>query len=78
LEETGGNPMRYERTLKVMRARRIFRTECPGNVYFTVSKPRKDGTFRITGCVHSFLNDGLKDDYLVFSKDVEIIERGQI
>ncbi len=70
--------MRYERTPKVMKARGIFHKECPGNVYFTVSKPRKDGTFRITGCVHSFLNDGKKDDYLIFSKDVEIVERGQI
>lgn len=62
----------------VMIARRIFHETCPGNVYFTVSNPRVDGTFIIQGSVHGFLNDGLKEDYIKFDKNGNVIEIGKI
>jgi hypothetical protein len=70
-------PKKYYRSKNVMIAREKFHKTCPGNIYFTVSDPREDGSFTVEGAVHCFLGDGIGDDYIKFDKDVNIIEIGK-
>jgi len=69
---------KYYRSKNVMAARRKFHKTCPGNLYFTISQPRKDKSFIIAGAVHSFLNDGIPEDYILFDKEANIIKVGKV
>jgi phosphatidylethanolamine-binding protein (PEBP) family uncharacterized protein len=59
--------------------KRAFHDKFPGNLFYSIIPPKGERkTFFVIGCDHGILQDGLKDDFMKFDLDGNVLEIGKI